>query len=315
MNVAFRECNARLFSFAPMEHCLRSVWVLLALMGAFCTAEAQKPALCAVEGKVFDSLSVEPLAFATVRMVRTGADTTFAGTLTNEKGAFKLESLAPGSYQLEFSFIGYRKKQIGPIILHPEEPLKSLGRISLSATNYQLADVQISDRQDLLLNTIDRKTYSVERNMVSEGGSATDVMKTIPSVEVDMDGNVSLRGSGNVTVLIDGKPSAMTGAGRSAVLQQIPASSIKSIEVITNPSARFDPDGMSGIINIVTKKNKAQGLNGNLSLGIGTHQKYNSSLSLGYRNSHINAYGTYSFRREDRWSKALMSSTTPQDSV
>jgi iron complex outermembrane recepter protein len=275
---------------------------------------AQRPGNIALTGTVLDSSNAEPLAYATLSLL-TDQDSVRGGTLTNDKGTFELKGLQPGNYFLELDFIGYRKKRIGPFTLYAAEAQKNLGRISLSPANYQLEDVQITDRADLMLNNIDRKTYNVERNLMAEGGAATDVLKTIPSVEVDIDGNLSLRGSGNVTVLIDGKPSALTGAGRTAILQQIPASSIKSIEVITNPSARFDPDGMSGIINIVTKKSKSPGLNGNLSVGVGTNDKYNSSLSLGFRNKRMNAYGTYSFRLEDRWLRFSSSSNTPLDTI
>lgn len=287
--------------------------VVLAATAALVGAQTLEP--ITLRGTVLDSISAEPIAYASLRLLHARDDSVTAGALTDEKGAFTLEGIPPGRYHLELDFIGYRKKLIGPIALSSQEPQHSLGRIGLAPTFYQLNDVQITDRQDLMLNNIDRKTYNVEKNLIAEGGAATDILKTIPSVEVDIDGNLSLRGSGNVTVLIDGKPSALTGAGRSAILQQIPASSIKSIEVITNPSARYDPDGMSGIINIITKKNKAAGLNGNLSLGAGTNEKYNASLSLGYRSKRFNAHGNYSFRMEDRWATGISNSTTLGDSV
>ncbi|MBK6339677.1 MAG: TonB-dependent receptor plug domain-containing protein [Bacteroidetes bacterium] len=119
--------------------------------------------------------------------------------------------------------------------------------------------------------------------MVSEGGTAADVLQQVPSVTVDIDGNVSLRGSGNITILIDGKPSGLTG-DRSTILSQIPANSIESIEVITNPSAKYDPEGMGGIINVVLKKNKKIGFNGNVGVTLGTRNKYNGTISLNYRN-------------------------------
>jgi iron complex outermembrane receptor protein len=291
------------------------IWGLILACGMPLTPFAQKPAACPISGQVLDSSNATPMAYASLSVLQSAGDSLVGGGLTNEKGSFEIPNLLPGSYFVEISFIGFRKKRIGPIVLTLQAPQKNLGRISLAPTDYQLADVQITDRQDLMLNNIDRKTYNVEKSLVSEGGAATDILRTLPSVEVDIDGNLSLRGSGNVTVLIDGKPSALTGAGRSAILAQIPASSIKSVEVITNPSARYDPDGMSGIINIITKKNKSAGLNGNLTLGVGTHQKYNSSLSLGYRTKKFNAYGTYSFRLEDRWGRGYSNSDTPADTA
>ncbi len=302
-------------NFGAMNWNLRIICGLILAFWMPQFAQSQKTTPCSFTGIVLDSSNATPVGYASVSVLRAEGDSLVSGGLTNEKGNFEIQNLRPGRYMLEVSFIGFRKKRIGPLLLDAQEPQKNLGRISLSPTDYQLADVEITDRQDLMLNNIDRKTYNVEKSIVSEGGAATDILRTLPSVEVDIDGNLSLRGSGNVTVLIDGKPSALTGAGRSAILQQIPASSIKSIEVITNPSARYDPDGMSGIINIITKKNKSAGLNGNLTLGVGNNQKYNSSLSLGYRTKKFNAYGTYSFRLEDRWGRGYSDSDTPADTA
>jgi outer membrane receptor for ferrienterochelin and colicin len=120
--------------------------------------------------------------------------------------------------------------------------------------------VVVTAERPLFEQSIDKRVFNVEKSIVSEGGSATDILETIPSVSVDVEGNVSLRGSGNVTILIDGKPSGLTGADRAAVLQQIPAASIERIEVVTNPSARYDAEGMSGIINVVLKKEPAERL-------------------------------------------------------
>ncbi|MBK7506214.1 MAG: TonB-dependent receptor [Bacteroidetes bacterium] len=146
-----------------------------------------------------------------------------------------------------------------------------------------------------VINSIDKQVFNVEKNIVSEGGTAADVLQQVPSVTVDIDGNVSLRGSGNITILIDGKPSGLTG-DRSTILSQIPANSIESIEVITNPSAKYDPEGMGGIINVVLKKNKKIGFNGNVGVTLGTRNKYNGTISLNYRNKKINFFSNYNYR-------------------
>lgn len=265
-----------------------------------------------LRGSVGDSLSTEAIPFVKVELRRN--DSLVGGTLSDEKGKFAIEGLRPGRYVLQLSFMGYRTKRLPPVSLGAGATV-DLQQVALSPVMASMSEVQIHDRQDLMLNNIDKKTYSVERNQLGEGGAATDILKNIPSVEVDIDGNLSLRGNGNVTVLIDGKPSSLTGAGRTAILSQIPASSIKSIEVITNPSARFDPDGMGGIINIVTKREKTPGLNGNVSLGIATGNKYNGSLGLNYRNKAISTYLNYSSRWEDRWSEGWSTTVTPDDSV
>lgn len=276
-------------------------------------ASAQKPISCSVSGSLIDSTIAEPVVYATVKLLRN--DSLLTGCITDDKGNFAIKDLRPGTYRLEINHLAYEAKVIAPLNLYAEKPNRALGKITLQPKASDGPAVQITDRQDLMLNTIDKKVYNVERNQLAAGGAVTDMLKNIPSVEVDIDGNLSLRGSGNVTVLIDGKPSSLTGAGRSAAIQQIPASSVKSIEVITNPSARFDPDGMAGIINIVTKKDKAAGLNGNLSVGLGTHQKYNASLGLNYRAKKFNVYTSYSFRLEDRWNRGWSTTLTPADTL
>ncbi len=276
-------------------------------------ASGQKGGVCSLSGSLLDSSTTEPVVYAAVKLMQN--DSLVAGCLADDKGFFSLKGLQPGSYSLEITQVAYNPKKVASIKLDAGQPQRDLGKMLLSFRVVDGPAVEITDRQDLMLNNIDKKVYNVERNQLAAGGAVTDMMKNIPSVEVDIDGNLSLRGSPNVTVLIDGKPSSLTGAGRTAVIQQIPASSVKSIEVITNPSARFDPDGMAGIINIITKKEKAAGLNGNFSVGLGTHQKYNASLGLNYRTKRLNAYGNYSFRLEDRWSKGYSYTTTPLDTV
>jgi len=151
------------------------------------------------------------------------------------------------------------------------------------------------ERKNMTLG-IDRKVFNVEQSLVSEGGSATDLLANVPTVAVDIDGNVSLRGSGSVRILIDGKPSAIGGGDMATVLQSLPASSIENIELITNPSAKYDPEGQTGIINIVLKKNKKIGINGAVSFSAGNRDNYNASTNLSYRDKNVNVYGNYSFR-------------------
>ena len=148
---------------------------------------------------------------------------------------------------------------------------------------------------------IDKKIFAVDQSVISEGGSAGDLLQNVPSVSTDMDGNVSLRGSTGVKVLIDGKPSLIAGGNVAQILQSIPASSIESVEVITNPSAKYDAEGQSGIINIVLKKNKKLGLNGLVALTAGNRDNYNANTSLSFQNSKVNLYGNYSYRYGSRF--------------
>ena len=153
--------------------------------------------------------------------------------------------------------------------------------------------------------------------MVSQGGSATDLLTNVPSVQVDVDGNISLRGSTNVRVLINGKPSALTGGDLTDILQSIPASSIETIEVITNPSSKYEAEGQSGIINIILKKNAAIGFTGSVTGTIGTQHTYNGTLNLAYQNSKFNIYTNYSYRKATRIGNGFTdkTTTTPDGSI
>ena len=148
----------------------------------------------------------------------------------------------------------------------------------------------------MVINNLDKKIINVEKDLTSTGGSAVDVVGNIPSVTVDLDGNVSFRGNQNITILIDGKPSELVGSSNSDILNSIPASSIESIELVTNPSARYDPDGSSGILNIILKKRIAGGLNGSVSLNVGTRDKYNGSINLNYRTPFFNFFTSFDSR-------------------
>ncbi|MGY0039859.1 TonB-dependent receptor plug domain-containing protein [Pedobacter sp. NJ-S-72] len=153
-----------------------------------------------------------------------------------------------------------------------------------------LSEVTITGQKSPIQLGIDKKVFSVDQSLVSEGGSAGDLLQNVPSVQTDVDGNVSLRGSTGVKVLIDGKPSLIAGGNIAQVLASIPASSIETVEVITNPSAKYDAEGQSGIINIVLKKNTKLGFNGNVALTAGNRDNYNGNMSLSFQNKKINIF-------------------------
>lgn len=266
-----------------------------------------------ISGRVFDVDTEEGIGFTTV-VVLGGNDSVVGGVLSDEDGKFSVQGLPMGRLRLKVESLGYAQLISEPVTLTTGNP--SLNGVDLKLSpNIKIDAVEITATQDFTQNKIDRKVYAVERNIVSQGGSASDVLNTVPSVEVDMDGQLNLRGNPNVTVFIDGKPSTLTGSSRAAILDQLPASAIKSIEVITHPSAKYDPDGTAGIINIVTKKEAREGLNGNISLGVGTNNKYNGSASLNWRKKKFNAFGSYSFRAEERWNEGLSDTYTASDSV
>lgn len=274
---------------------------------------AERPAICSVSGTVSDSISGQAVEFAAISLILAQNDSLITGGITNEKGTFLIESVRPGRYKVRMDFMGYNSRTVKDVRLSPRQPITNLGALQLAPSSVALDAVEISAERNFATNSIDKKVYDVSKNAVSDGGSATDVLQNVPSIDVDIDGNVSLRGSENVTILIDGKPSALTGSSRQAILEQLPASSIERIEVITNPSARYDPDGMSGIINVVLKKNRAQGVNGSVRLNAGTGGKYNGALDLNYRTKKVNVFASYSGNRMQAWRLGESERTTTFD--
>ena len=253
-----------------------------------------------IKGVVIDNATKQMVEFATIALYKLKDSTLVNGVVAGVKGDFQLLEIPYGRYFMKINFIGYKQLVLDSIKIRPASSEINLGQIKLKSNTEQLEEIEVSTEKSTLQLGIDRKIFNVEKSIVSEGGSASDVLQSIPSVSVDIDGNISMRGSGNVIVLIDGKPSGLTGSSRAAILQQIPASSIESIELITNPSAKYDPDGMSGIINVIMKKNKLNGFNGSVSVGAGTGDKYNAAANISYRNSKINVYANYGLRSNNR---------------
>lgn len=214
-----------------------------------------------VSGIVVDSESEEVLEYATVAVYRAKDSSLVSGLMTNETGRFSFTNISAGAYFLRVDYIGYKRADIA-FALTAENPSKRFGKVKVVNNSKMLDAVTVEGKREMISSNLDKKVFNVEQNIVTAGGSALDVMENVPSVEVDLDGNVSLRGSTNVTVLIDGRPSTME-------LEQIPAESIESVEVVTNPSARYEPDGTSGIINVILKKKKEAGFNGMITMNGG----------------------------------------------
>jgi iron complex outermembrane receptor protein len=243
-------------------------------------------------GKLINQTTQVQIPYSKVFLLNTTDSTLITGGLSNEKGIFNIPSIAFGNYIVKITAFGFNTLYISDVTI--DVKTINAGDIILSEDIELLNTVEVVAEESEMQTAIDKKIFNVEKQITSTGGTALDALQNVPSITVDMDGNVSLRGSANVTVLIDGRPSSITGGDRSGVLETIPASSIQNIEIITNPSAKYDPDGMSGIINIVLKKNKLKGMNGNVEAGIGTGINYNGSLNLAYRNEKFNIYGGYS---------------------
>ena len=243
-----------------------------------------------VSGLILDKESNKPIEFANV-LLRSQTDTTIMfGTATDAKGKFRFENLSKDDYFITYSFIGYEMKKSPVISINEKNKEINLGSLLLSSTNQELEGVTVTANRSTYINYIDKKVFIVGNDLLGKTGSVSELMQNVPSVSVDMEGNVSLRGSENVMILINGKPSALMNANRAAVLEQMPASSIEKIEVITNPSAKYKPDGTSGIINIVLKKNKSLGLNGSIIGNVGNESRYNGNITANYNTGKFNFF-------------------------
>lgn len=245
-----------------------------------------------VTGKIIDKKSNEPLPYVNVVVIENNKVVT--GGITSNNGVFLIKNLALKSYTLEIQFIGY-KTISKAISLTAEGKNINLNTISLEEDAIELKGVEVVGEKSTIVQKIDRKIINVGKDLISAGATAGEIMNNIPSVSVDPQTNaISLRGNSNVRILIDGKPTTMDAA---QVLQQIPSASIKQIELITNPSAKYNPEGMSGIINIVLNKNSKLGFNGSINNGVtfGKTPKVNSSVDLNYRTGKFNFFGNYGF--------------------
>ncbi len=260
------------------------------------TPSRQSDPIGTIKGKVVDDVTEKPMEYVSIQLLRFRDSSLVSGTLTNSDGMFSINNIPFGRYVLKVKFIGYRTKYVDSLFVTPRNPNVNVGVIHFEPEPIQTMEVEVVAQKDIVTYQIDKRIYNVDKDLNVSGGSAVDVLSNVPSVQVDLDGNVSLRGSGNVTILIDGKPSALLGFDRTAVLEQIPADNIERIEVITNPSAKFDPDGVSGIINIVTKKNLLLGWGSIVNLNAGTADKYNGSLNVNLRTEKINSALGYSYR-------------------
>ena len=270
-------------------------------------SQAQTSAVT-LSGLIKDKAGKTPLPFVNI-VLKTEKDSAFVtGTVSNDEGRFTLTNIKPGNYVLQFSYTGFASRS-QPVLAGSLSRFLDLGTIELQQDAKQLLEVAVSSKQDDVSNKMDKKTYSVAANISQGGGSVLQALKNLPGVTTSQDGKVELRGSDKVAVLIDGKQTALTGFGSQTGLDNIPASAIERIEIINNPSAKYDANGNAGIINIIYKKNKQQGFNGKVGLttGIGAlwqkkanlpgirpqyqaTPKINPSLSLNYRKNKINTF-------------------------
>src|ERR1043165_2958383 len=260
---------------------LIGLWLALFTKGN--AQEAKKPAgEGKITGKIYDSVTKKPIEYATITLFELGNKKVLNGTITDSTGRFTLADINAGTYKMVIEFLGYLPHTINTLVLDKQNLQADLKDIFLSLKGVTLQNVTVTSPARLIENKIDKLVFNAEKDITSQGGVATDILKKIPQVSVDVDGNVQLAASSSIRFLINGNPSAVFGSNIADVLQSIPASQIKSIEVITNPGAKYDAQGLGGIINIILKSSKVQGVNGNLSLSAGTRNE-NGSFNLNAR--------------------------------
>ncbi|WP_426493247.1 TonB-dependent receptor domain-containing protein [Hymenobacter sp. 102] len=254
-----------------------------------------------LEGTVLDAATKKPVEFATITLLPLSGTTPLDGGVCDERGRFKLQGLAAGEFRLQISFIGYATQTRNVTIT---SGLTTVPTISLEGTAQKLGEVTVTGERDVIETKPDRIVYNAEKDLTNTGGTAADVLRKVPLVNVDPDGNVELRGTSNVRVLINNKPSGIVASSVADAMKQIPADQIKSVEVITTPSAKYDAEGTGGIINITLKKNNLEGVNGSVGLAAGTRSS-NGNASLNYRKgkvgltSSVSGFMFYSPNRND----------------
>lgn len=264
------------------------------------------PPTGAVTGQVVDRSTGDPVASATVALWNASDSTLVTGGISDPSGVFRLERVRQGSYYVQVSFVGLHSKSIESVVIEPGALAVNLGTIALSPDTAVLGEVEVTAERNFVEVGIDRTVYNTRDQIVSAGGSASDVLQNIPSVEVDLNGNVSLRGNQNVAILINGRPSPVQGSALASFLQGLPGNSVERVEVIPNPSAKYEPDGMAGILNIVLKKDVDLGLNGAFTAGIGSNDSYNASGNVNLSRGRVSLFSNYGFRYDTRSRSGVM---------
>jgi outer membrane receptor protein involved in Fe transport len=275
-----------------ISHYIKSFVFIVIVQLLYCfPVSAQSKPNGTISGKVFDKSTNQPLEYATISIISKQSGKTITGTVADLKGGFVISNIPFDTYQVIIEFIGFEKTTFDNIKINSDKRSFKLGTVSLSPSTHNLENVIVMGDKPVVENKIDKIVYNVANDITSQGGAAIDVLKKVPQVTVDIDGNVELQGNSNIRFLINGKPSSVFGNSLADALASIPASQIKSVEAITNPGAKYDSQGTGGIINIILYDNKMQGINGNINLSAGSRLE-NGSLNLNIRHSNfgINAY-------------------------
>jgi outer membrane receptor protein involved in Fe transport len=263
--------------------------LILALVSTAYSQERQARSLPSgiVLGRVVDAELGTPLEYANAVLYDKGMGNQVTGGMTDSNGVFRLFQVKPGTYTLEVSFMGYYPKKIDNLVVGSDQEAVRAGTVKLERAVIMMEGVDVTSEKPAVEYKIDKKVINVSKDFTAISGTAVDVLQNAPSVTVDVEGNVSLRGSTNFTLLIDGRPTVLEP---NDALQQIPASNIEQIELITNPSAKYDPSGIAGIINVIMKKQTAQGTSGITNLNIGIDDKYGGDFLVSQRTEKLNIF-------------------------
>ena len=249
-----------------------------------------------VKGKVLDRQSNEALQFVNIRVAQGATGKLVKGAVTDATGSFTVTGLPYGSYTLTVSYVGY-KSATRKFAVSAGKRTASYPLIYIAEDERTLKEVQVTGQRSQMKLEVDRKTFSVDQMLAAQGGSASDLLENIPSVEVSTDGEISLRGSTSVEVWINGKASGLTSDNRGDILQQIPAESIERVEVIDNPSAKYSPEGSAGIINIILKRDRKAGYYGSLRVGGNSQKGWNTNGNINFSSGKLDAFANLGYRR------------------
>lgn len=265
-----------------------------------------------VTGKVVESNLKVPMEYVNVVLLKEKGGEMINGTITNKEGVFEIKSVPEGNYELKISFMGYKKKLINDVKLTNSNMKYDAKELTLEMESVELAEAQVIGEKSDIEFKIDKKVINVNQNIAVTGGSVIDILQNQPSIKVDASGNVTLRGSANFQVLMDGRPTVLQGTD---ALRQIPANIVDNIELVTNPSAKYDSEGTSGIINIITKKLAENSFNGLANATVGTKDKYGADFTFNYKTADYNLSVGLDSRRNSNQQDIALSRNTFSNTV